>query len=156
MISARRAIIAWNSEKRSRLAPEGAVAIGPYFGKGEPDWTEPYDRTGGAAYVFRRELSGVEQDFHVMRDFHLLVCRYGLDPRIVHRAFLEIEEFRAIMGAMADEPNTIEPGSESELSKLRVFERLGAVHVWPTVVEGATDAEPAETTAAELAELSEG
>ena len=133
MISARRAIIAWNSEKPGRLAPEGAVGIGPYFGKGEPDWTEPYDCTGGAAYVFRRELSGVEQDFHVMRDFHMLVCRYGLDPRVVHRAFLEIEEFRAIMSAMADD--AMDLGCETA-PRLRVFESLGAVHVWPSAAEG--------------------
>ena len=137
MISARRAIIAWNSERPSRSAPEGAVGIGPYFGKGEPDWTEPYDYSGGAAYVFRRELSGVEQDFHVMRDFHMLVCRYGLDPRVLHRAFLEIEEFRAIMGAMADD--TIDLGRETAMPKLRVFESLGAVHVWPSFAEAAMD-----------------
>jgi hypothetical protein len=133
MISARRAIIAWNSEKPSRLAPEGAVGIGPYFGRGEPDWTEPYDCTGGAAYVFRRELSGVEQDFHVMRDFHMLVCRYGVDPRVVHRAFLEIEEFRAIMSAMGDD--AMDPGRETTMPSLRVFEGRGAVHVWPSVSE---------------------
>jgi hypothetical protein len=133
MISARRAIIAWNSEKPSRLAPEGAVGIGPYFGRGEPDWTEPYDCTGGAAYVFRRELSGVEQDFHVMRDFHMLVCRYGLDPRVVQRAFLEIEEFRAIMSAMGDD--AMDLGRETAMPSLRVFESLGAVHVWPSVPE---------------------
>jgi hypothetical protein len=144
MISARRAIIAWNLEKRSRLVPEGAVAIGPYFGKGEPDWTEPYDCTGGAAYVFRRELSGVEQDFHVMRDFHMLVCRYGLDPRLVHRAFLEIEEFRAIVSAMPDDPDAIDVGLEIELPTLRVFECLGAVHVWPTVADGTKVVESTE------------
>jgi hypothetical protein len=151
MISARRAIIAWNSEKRDRLAPEGAVGIGPYFGKGEPDWTEPYGCSGGAAYVFRRELSGIEQDFHVLRDFHMLVCYYGLNPRVVHRAFLEIEEFKVIMDAMADEPHPI--GPEAEIPTMRVFERLGAVHVWPTATHCTIDGESAKRMSIEFAQL---
>jgi hypothetical protein len=72
-----------------------------------------------------------------MRDFHMLVCRYGLDPRVVHRAFLEIEEFRAIMGAMADD--TIDLGRETASPRLRVFQSLGAVHVWPSFAEAAMD-----------------
>jgi hypothetical protein len=153
MISARRAIIAWNSDKRSRLAPLGAVGIGPYFGRGEPDWTEPYDCTGGAAYVFRRELSGVEQDFHIMRDFHMLVCCYGLDPHLVHRAFLEIEEFRAILSSTADDADTVDFGLETGGRKLRVFERLGAVHVWPAARHGKIDVESTKRVPIELAQL---
>ena len=160
MISACRAIIAWNSEQRNREAPQGAVGIGPYFGKGEPDWTKPYDCTGGAAYVFRRELSGVEQDFHVMRDFYMLIHDYGLDPRLVHRAFLELEEFQMIVSAMGRGPNKDEPGLEPEfehercyrspMPKLQIFEKLGAVHVWPVAVDRTSDSAGDEVWSREL------
>jgi hypothetical protein len=141
MINASRAIIAWNWEKFGGDAPKGAVGIGPYFGRGEPDWTEPYDCTGGAAYVFRRELSGVEQDFHVMRDYYMLIHDYGLDPHLVHRAFLELEEFRSIIKAMRFGLDGEGHGQEFEaehahyhgaVQKLRIFEKFGALHVWPS------------------------
>jgi hypothetical protein len=160
MISACRAMIAWNSENRNLEAPQGAVGIGPYFGRGEADWTEPYDCTGGAAYVFRRELSGVEQDFHVMRDFYMLIHDYGLDPRLVQRAFLELDEFQTIISAMRRGPNKDEPGLEPEVEhercyrnpmpKLQIFERLGAVHVWPAPVDRAIDNARAEVWPREL------
>jgi hypothetical protein len=141
MIDACRAIIAWNWEKHGGDAPKGAVGIGPYFGRGEPDWTEPYDCTCGAAYVFRRELSGVEQDFHVMRDYYMLVHDYGLDPHLVHRAFLELKEFESIITAMGHGANEHIHGREfgaeygrydsRHLRNVMIFEKLGAVHVWP-------------------------
>jgi hypothetical protein len=141
MIDACRAIIAWNWQKHGSDAPNGAVGIGPYFGRGEPDWTEPYDCTGGAAYVFRRELSGVEQDFHVMRDYYMLIHDYGLDPHLVHRAFLELKEFEFIINAMNhgayEDSHAREFGYEygrndrRHLQNLTVFEKNGAVHVWP-------------------------
>lgn len=156
MISACRAIIAWNWEKRVGEAPQGAVGIGPYFGQAEPDWTQPYDCTGGAAYVFRRELSGVEQDFYVMRDFYMLIQGYGLDPHLVHRAFLELEEFQTIIEAMGFRAGSDELGHDLEngyrsycrspIPKLRIFERLGAVHVWPMAGDQASEYTKYETS----------
>jgi hypothetical protein len=140
MISACRAIIAWNWEKCGGDAPKGAMGIGPFFGRGEPDWTEPYDCTGGAAYLFRRELSGVEQDFHVMRDYYMLIHDYGLDPHLVHRTFLELEEFQTIVKAMKLGPHRDGAGQELDAGytpdhlgpMLQIFEKFGAVHVWPS------------------------
>ncbi len=76
-MNAAETLIAWNCAdphfRLRRAAPPGSIAIGPLQDPGEPDWTEPYANTGGAAYVHRRKLRGLPQQFLVMRDYYALV-----------------------------------------------------------------------------------
>jgi hypothetical protein len=139
MLKAKDAIIAWNY---GDVGPDRApsVAIGPLLGKdGDPDWTYPYECTAGAAWVFRRKLFGIVQQLFVLLDWYQLVYSCGLDPYMVHRAFLEIEEYQAVikkygMGPAADEqghdPN-IPYGRccRSPTPELHIFKKGGAVHV---------------------------
>jgi hypothetical protein len=85
----------------------------------EPDWTELYDSTGGAAYVGRRKMFGLVQQMHVMLDWYQLVYSYGLDPYIVHRAFLLIDEYQTVIknmawGQLATNPATIPASAMAE------------------------------------------
>jgi hypothetical protein len=101
-MKAKEVLIAWNDakdESRGGKAPPGSIAVGPLLQSDERDWTDPYWKTGGAAYMDRRQLFGMPQQFAVMRDFYVLVYSYGLHPYVVHRAFLHIDEFQAAIKA---------------------------------------------------------
>jgi hypothetical protein len=147
MIAAKNALIAWNAVReecrriRSHPTPPGAVAIGPLLeDSAQMDWTTPYYCTGGAAYVGRRTLKGLPQRMHVMQDFYMLTYTYGIDPCIVHRAMLEIEEYQTIIKEMGCGPAPDEPGHDPDVcygrvvssrSDMKVFRAHGALHVWP-------------------------
>jgi hypothetical protein len=68
--------------------------VGPLLRDRDDDWTDPYDYTGGAAFVWRRSLSGPLAVAMVFIEFNTLVVRDGLDPQAVHREFLKIDEYR--------------------------------------------------------------
>ena len=50
--------------------------------------------SGGAAYVARREWRGKRQLEAVLFDFFVLTVEYGIDAKLVHQAFLSIDEYR--------------------------------------------------------------
>jgi hypothetical protein len=100
-------LIAWNGGDSG-----GNIAIGPLLQEDEPDWAAPYEATGRAAYVEHRNLSGVPAEHQVMRDYYRLVYTYGLHPYIVHRAFLLIDEYQAVIKAMGCGPDRGEPGHD--------------------------------------------
>lgn len=126
-MKASEAVIAWNGlgdDYRHEGRP-ASIAVGPLLFDGDGDWTRPYLYTGGAAEVYRRNLSEQDQKFAVLKDFYTLVQGYGLHPSVVHRAFLHIDEYRdiakdvgAVLGhdaATGDEPmNYPTPAVEEE------------------------------------------
>jgi hypothetical protein len=67
IIKAADALIAWNGSEPSstfsapRSTPWGSVAVGPLLRDDDPDWTRPYECTGGAAWAGRHKLSDAEQ-----------------------------------------------------------------------------------------------
>jgi hypothetical protein len=111
--------------------------------EGDPDWSYPYECTAGAAYTFRHKLFGILQQLHVMLDWYQLVYSFGLDPYAVHRAFLEIEEYQAIIKKYGMGPAKGEQGHDPEVMhgrrgrfptpELQIFRKAGALHVWPAV-----------------------
>jgi hypothetical protein len=149
MIAAKNALIAWNGADdgcdrvASHPTPPGAVAVGPLLDDiSRSDWSRPYSCTGGAAWVARRKLFGIAQQLQVMEDYYQLVYVYGLDPCVVHRAFLEIADFQAIIKRMGCGPAKDEPGHDPDVgygraittrSPMKVFRAHGALHVWPTL-----------------------
>lgn len=147
MIKAREAIIAWNAADGglSGDAPPGAIAIGPLLREGEGDWTGPYRLSGGAANTNRRKMTGVEQQFHVMRDWYELVYGYGLHPFVVHTAFLQIEEYQMITKEMGMGPDKGEIGHDPSVGYGRAVNypvpevetrHIGqSLHVWPVANE---------------------
>ena len=50
--------------------------------------------SGGGAYVARREWRGKRQLEAVLFDFFMLTVEYGFDAKLVHQAFLDIDEYR--------------------------------------------------------------
>lgn len=110
-MKASEAIIAWNGLEDFRHEGHPAtIGIGPLLFDGDSDWTRPYLYTAGAAEAKRRHLNGVDQQFAVLKDFHTLVYLYGLDPYLVHRAFLHIDEYQDIMRSEGAGPAEDEHG----------------------------------------------
>ena len=95
-MKASEALIAWTPSAELEEVTYGMIKIGPVIKTGEPDWTEGYVCTGGAAYADRREMQGQEQLLAVLIDIAGLIIRDGLIPEVVHEAFLEIDEYRDI------------------------------------------------------------
>ncbi len=92
-MKAKDALIAWTPPQWDRPT-RGQIAVGPLLSKEDRDWTTPFAMTGGAAWVDRRKMTGLEAKAAVLVDFHTLVIVHGLDPHVVHRAFLAIDEYR--------------------------------------------------------------
>lgn len=127
LLKASDAVIAWTSPKANagRGAPPGSVAIGPFSEHGL--WISDYKSTGGAVYARRRNLRGAGQRFEVMLDWYRITFVFGVDPAIVHRAFLEIEEYQALIEER--DCVTVEPDPKP---KMNVFRGVtGSLHVWP-------------------------
>ncbi len=136
-------IIAWNSGAYSRegLAPPGSLSVGPLRSEGKADWTVHYMYSGGAAHMSRRSMDGLEQRFHVMRDYYELVYGFGLDPFVVHTAFLHIDEYQEIIKEMGLGPDKGEHGHDPNVGYGRAgdfkkpeieVQMVGeTVHVWP-------------------------
>jgi hypothetical protein len=98
-------------------------------------------------------MFGLPQQHQVMLDFYQLVYSYGLHPYVVHRAFLHIDEYQAVIKRMGCGPAKGELGHDPNISYGRVADfpvpeiserRIGpSFHVWP--VTNARAAAPALT-----------
>jgi hypothetical protein len=164
LLKASEALIAWNSgdtptrEEPTGEAPAGAVAVGPLSGSDEsgwPDWAEPYVHIGRIAFVGRNCRFMLLQDERDLSDWDKTIDltwqevadANGLHLYIVHRAFLEIDEYFALtkefgMGTDPDEPGhdriwpygptwPYGPAMRSTRPLVRVFRTGHALHVWP-------------------------
>lgn len=88
------AMIAWTprSEAEGHRSTVGQVKVGPW-----PDrtgWSDAFACHGGGAEVTEHLPSKARVTAMVLQDFHTLVCRDGMRPRVVHEAFLAISEYR--------------------------------------------------------------
>ena len=92
-MKAAEALIAWTPPSWDHKGSSGEVKVGPLLHEGDSDWTLPYSHTGGAANVARRTMTGDRAVMMVFIDYHTLVYGDGLDPKVVHDAFLAIDEF---------------------------------------------------------------
>lgn len=134
MIKASKALIAWQaSDGKDHLlghdAPPGSVAVGPLLTRHESfDWTEPFSYTGGASELFRRKLSDTRQKLEVMSDYYILTYQYGIDPYVVHRAFLHIEEYVDWIKKISCGPAKHEPCHDPETPYGRILDKYPEVH----------------------------
>jgi hypothetical protein len=143
-MKAAKTLIAWNSVGLTiGKAPPGSIGIGPLIYRDDRDWVaDLYDCTGGAAYTDRRKLKGAAQQHHVMLEWYTLVYSYGLHPYTVHRAFLLIDEYQAIIKAAGFGPARDEPGHDPNvcygrtvhypIPVLQIVYHGGTTHFWPT------------------------
>lgn len=85
------ALIAWNPNTDQ-------VRVGRFLRQRDSDWSRwpiNYTRTGGAAYTGLRECTDkYMRDMMLFIEFHTLVVRDNVPVQAVHRAFLEIDEYR--------------------------------------------------------------
>ncbi|AZO56820.1 MULTISPECIES: hypothetical protein [unclassified Mesorhizobium] len=97
-MKAHEALIAWSGWD-DESAMRGQVAVGRMVGEGQVAWTNGYSNKGGAVLVqARRKMRGAQSLAGVFRDFHYLVVDERLDPELVHRAFLAIDEYADLFG----------------------------------------------------------
>lgn len=125
-------------------APPGSIAVGP-LESDDVCWSHlhRYSGSGGAAYVARRKLPDAEQRRLVMLDWYQLVYTYALDPYVVHRAFLLIDEYQDVIKQMGCGPDKDEPGHDPEVSygravrvsvpRLEIVRTGPATHFWPII-----------------------
>ena len=73
----------------------GQMKVGRLLHDYDPDWTRPFLCTGGAAWVYRRNLRGQESLYCLICEMEDLVKFWKMDPRVVHHACLSIAEYKA-------------------------------------------------------------
>lgn len=88
------AIIAWTPVRWAELRPEtaGQIAVLPH-----PDGADAAKRFMMRAGASSSALHALSEEARIARlfiDFQTIVVRDGLDPQVVHRAFLAIDEYR--------------------------------------------------------------
>ncbi len=86
---------AWTPATWESSPTAGRVRVGVH-----PDrvgWTRPFASCLGACDLSFAEASDSERIIQMFVAFHAMVVRDGLDPQVVHTAFLEIDEYRAIV-----------------------------------------------------------
>ncbi|ODT14627.1 MAG: hypothetical protein ABS35_34065 [Kaistia sp. SCN 65-12] len=95
-MKAAEAMIAWTPDREPFLndPTRGQVRIGALLQRDEADWSRPFAKTGGAAYVARQEIDGWEQIANVFIDFQNLVVDEGIDAKVAHAEFLKIDEYK--------------------------------------------------------------
>jgi len=140
-------LILWNAGDHKPPigdAPPGSSAVGALETE-DGCWSHMhgYSGSGGAAYVARRNLPKSDQERQVMLDWYQLVYTYALDPYVVHRAFLLIDEYQDIIKRMGCGPAKDEPGHDPEVShgravqlpvpNLKIVRTGPATHFWPIV-----------------------
>jgi hypothetical protein len=88
------ALIAWTPAD-SPSGTRAQVKIGPIA---QSDWAAAYARHSGAALAYRRPLKGSQTIVNVLIDFHAIVVRDGIDPKVAHEAFMVIDEYAEAVG----------------------------------------------------------
>jgi hypothetical protein len=128
LLKASDAVIAWTGPKANAgRAPRGSVGIGPFSEHGL--WVSDYASSGGAVYARRRKLTGAWQRFEVMLDWYRISFVFGVDPAIVHRAFLEIQEYQALIDERDCDADEFSARPKSPMDVFRGA--AGSLHIWP-------------------------
>jgi hypothetical protein len=132
LLKANDAVIAWTGPTtNARRAPAGSVCIGRFAD--HTLWSSDYASTAGAVHARRRKIKGAWQRFEVMLDWYRIAFVFGLDPAIVHRAFLEIEDYQALI---KERDCDVEEFDARPKPPMEVFRgAAGSLHVWPKPVQ---------------------
>jgi hypothetical protein len=88
VLSYRETLVAWTPDTDQ-------VRVGPLiYDQFGPDWTDPYQCTGGAAYVAVRDMTADKLIARMLTDWHDIVIRDRCDVVAAHKAFLGVREYR--------------------------------------------------------------
>jgi len=88
------AIIAWTPARWAELRPETAGQIVVLPAPDTEGAAKRYIMHAGASSSALAALSDEARIARLFIDFQTIVVRDGLDPQVVHRAFLAIDEYR--------------------------------------------------------------
>jgi hypothetical protein len=91
----RDAMILWNPAERCHGRPDlepGIVRVIRH-----PGDDRCFALSTGACNAWHGRLRGNVALVKLLAEFHTLVVRDGLDPQVVHDAFLEIDEYRTVI-----------------------------------------------------------
>lgn len=78
------------------------VKVGPW--PDETGWSEAYGRTDRACFAACRESTADQRLVAIFILFSAIIVREGLDPEIVHQAFLAIDEYRDALAERQADP----------------------------------------------------
>ena len=97
-MKASNAVIIWTPSNIDSIPPELRGRIEVRALQNCRDWTKPpFSRTGGAAFVSVRKMTGLKSELRLFTEFQTIVVRDGIDPQEAHRAFLAIDEYRKLI-----------------------------------------------------------
>ena len=82
------ALIAWNDKSDK-------IEVRPWSNRTE--WSDDYEMTGGACYPHIHRMTEAQRAARLFIDFNTIVVRDGVDVQAAHRAFLKIDEYRALI-----------------------------------------------------------
>lgn len=103
-------MIAWTPAGDDDDPLAGAVRVGPH--PDETGWSDRYLMTTGSTYLARKTMPIWKQVALMLSDFHQIVVGDGIDPQVAHTAFLEIDEYRAVIAS--DIPGADEDGIQED------------------------------------------
>lgn len=110
------ALVAWTPNDKGLLSPRHVAStlgkvkvvnletLSERFG-----WADDYLYSAGACYAHVSQGTTDQNVAQVFIDFHHMVLRDKMDPEIVHRAFLVIDEYRCALAG--DIPGAEYPGA---------------------------------------------
>jgi hypothetical protein len=94
-------MIAWNLDCIRKPA-QPWVRCGPHPVT-DRDWTRPCLCTDGACWTFWRELTDAERLAQLFAMFGCLTAHDKVPAEVVHEAFREIDEYRAVVNRYRDD-----------------------------------------------------
>ena len=95
-------IIAWTPPSWADLYPDTVGQVRLYK-LGTLPHKKEFANTAGAAFIWVRELGELEVRHYLLSEFVGMVIRDEMDPKVVHKAFLGLEEYcKAIPGDIKD------------------------------------------------------
>lgn len=94
-MKAKEALISWtpNADDINRSVKGQVDVRHPVYLGGEKERDHLYN--SGSSCIERRKLEGREAALLVLADFHAMVVRDGIDPKVAHKELCKIDEFRA-------------------------------------------------------------
>ena len=84
------ALIAWDDKSDK-------IKVGPWLASVSTKWSDDYDMTGGACETRLHRMTEAQRAAMLFITFNTIVVRDGVDVQAAHRAFLAIDEYRALI-----------------------------------------------------------
>jgi hypothetical protein len=98
------AVIAWTPLTWDWHPTTGTIRVGPVK---DSDWKREFGFTDGAVWANWKTMSEQDREERMLGIFHQIVDNGHIDPQVAREAFLEIDEYRGLIGR--DVPGADDP-----------------------------------------------